>query len=35
MGTDAVEKPTVVRNNHGTTREIIKTFLERSERVDV
>ena len=35
MRGDAVEKPTVVADNHGTPRKVVKTFFQCAESVDV
>ena len=33
--TDTIEEPTVVGNNYGTTCEVLQTFLQCTECVDV
>ena len=35
VGTDAVEKPTVVADDHGTARIAFQTFFQRTQGVDV
>ena len=35
MRGDAVEEPPVVAYHHGTTGEILETFLESSQRIDI